>query len=393
MFHVKIRRDVSLGELAELVRNGESVTRTPHVGNLYPSNLACLAQGIPALVYDMTIGEKDKNYHPHLCISGNWGQTVGNKELFLSHATVEHEPQIHAKRFPRGERLAACHVKALRELYPKTSITLFSDWLTSNYERLLPLMSLVSKEMPGLFERYICKDGRIEDPKETMRRYQHHPILGLTDSHGWVVPLPCTVAFQAIFEALDFGSARVWHLSGPDMYKYITDLEDKLNELYDLARRQFPGLPDNLEYNLVPVSNLRFAVRASEKASLDALLELYGNYMKALVVSQSNMDDEGARAMRTKRSCEGRIPEAIRDCLTPFYKIETAKYLTQYDLLADNEALYIHPLMLERTIEEIEQIYEFLKSRAGKALNRQQQHAHMLKGHPALEAEGGWPKP
>lgn len=391
LFNVSIRRDISFGELSEIAKKGGSVTRTPHVGNLYPANLACLSMGIPALVYDMTIGKLDDNYHPHFCITGNWPQAIGPENVFLSHAKVTSSPQIFSNFFPEGGRIADGHMAALREAFPKADIMSFSEWLRANYARLLPLLTKISETMPSLWERYVLKNGHVEDESVTVTRHQYNPILGVTDDFGWVVPLPCTIAFQALLEAIDKKTSQIWHLSGPDMFKYIMKLKDKLDAIYSIARELYPELPEELEYNVVPVSDLRLVVPKKEEEGLNRLLEIYTEYKSAQAVSSTTMGTEGFRATRAMRSAEGKILDAIRGCTTPFYRIETKKYFTQYDLLNEGSQLYIHPWMIENTIEKVIECMEYLKGRATKVI--QKQHAMMLRGHPANEHEGGWVKP
>lgn len=71
-FNILIHDDISLDELIKINESGGRVLKTPHIGNIYPNNLAIISLGIPTLLYDRTIGTKDENFHPYkLRLTGN----------------------------------------------------------------------------------------------------------------------------------------------------------------------------------------------------------------------------------------------------------------------------------------------------------------------------------
>ena len=69
-FKISIHDDISIADLLVINKRGGVVLKTPHVGNIYPNNLAIASLGIPMLFYDRTLGNKDFNFHPNKIIVG-----------------------------------------------------------------------------------------------------------------------------------------------------------------------------------------------------------------------------------------------------------------------------------------------------------------------------------
>ncbi len=65
----------------EIDKSGGRVLKTPHIGNIYPNNLALIALGIPTLLYDRTIGSKDKSFQPHKLIYNGVAKQIANLDI------------------------------------------------------------------------------------------------------------------------------------------------------------------------------------------------------------------------------------------------------------------------------------------------------------------------
>lgn len=81
-FHILIHDDISIAQLIEIDKNGGRVLKTPHIGNIYPNNLALISLGIPTLLYDRTIGIKDKSFHPHKIVYNGIAEEIADPDIF-----------------------------------------------------------------------------------------------------------------------------------------------------------------------------------------------------------------------------------------------------------------------------------------------------------------------
>lgn len=373
MFKVIVEHNVSLSELARKDSEGEPVVRTPHVGNLYPANLAALKAGLRAVIYDQTLGSKDHNYHPHRVIMGGKSEMIGNPNIFLTHARVERASTLQPDRFPVGAKLAECHMQALREALPGNRAILFRDWLHENADVTASILMSAAKVSIDAWERFVETDGTVSarglsGPDQLERE----GILGVhSDDRGWVIPNAVAVLVATIVDVMKYKRNRVWHLSGPDMFRYFVDHTEYVNQMYSVVRHSHHNLPDDIELIIVPTADMTFVTSAERAPQLDALVNSVLDYMVGEVERTAHREVLTLRKGRINRferatmennevAEKKRIQAAIKEMKDPLYRIEDGKYLSQYDVL-NGHRLYVHQWGLDTPLKYVSEALRIIR--------------------------------
>lgn len=373
-FPVVIRRDCSLMDLVAIHRAGGSVMKTPHVGNMYPNNLAVGALGIPLNCYDRTVGRKDRNFHPHRVIRGGASEVIADHTLLTTHVRVERPSRFAPEWFSVGARVSDGHMAALRAALPMAECVVYTEWLRRYADRVTAVLEVLTDTFPFLWERLVHSDGRVvEHPN--VRNWsiaQALGVYGITSDapSGLLIPNVVNIILDGVLECGARGVTEVYHCSGPDMVRYIGDLEDQLHALYDTVRKRLGwGLPEELRFHLVPVAEMRFAVPEPRRAALDALIGAWCD-MRAMKRHHAERmravtDGERYAAIAACASERDRATSRIRDasmaCAEIFYRIEDANCTTQYDLLAERTTVYVPPWAATAPIRDVDLAMEFFR--------------------------------
>ncbi len=357
---LQIRWDLTLNDLVEKQRAGFPIFKTPHVGNWYPNNLACAQLGIPMKVVDATKGCLDRNFHPHCVIIDGVRTQIAEEDVLMSHARVTRLPSVELERFVLGRPVVEVHMGALREVFPAMRAQTVSQYFHDESDRLTALFEVITRADPFIWERFVDKVGITENrrPYRGWEEISRAGVVGTNGSRvGWVSPNIANILTDVTIDPIRFGTDCVYELSGPDMYRYIERMMPKLNEFYDTVRRTLDwGLPQTITLHLVPVSDMRFAVPASRRRALEALVDTW--------VSTSSFEAGVGERMRLaidKRALVGQVREhrslltqslkdALSACPDPFYEISDGTFFSQYDLLTCQEEFFIHPWALETPV-------------------------------------------
>ncbi|MSR85266.1 hypothetical protein EXS71_02420 [Candidatus Uhrbacteria bacterium] len=365
MFNVIIRKDISLADLAHLHHKGDSVQKTPHVGNIYGNNLAIGALGIPMNLYDRTLGIKDYNFHPHRVIHAGKSETISNPELLTSHACVLQPSTLAPKWFTPGARLTEGHLASVQAAVPGEWL-LYTDYLSRHAEDIIAVIETLFDHPAVSWERHVDADGCVTKPGHAIfgGMLKRVGIFGLTNSQaGWLTPNILNILIDGMVEAKLRGVRDVYHLSGPDMVLYINGLLPSFHALYDQARKRlgWRELPETLTFHLIPVADMRFAVLNDRRMALNALIDAWlnleaGNRRRAIRF-QGVMDQVTKKAIvqevgASKDKDLMRVRQAVHDCPEIFYQIERpGSAFTQYDVL--ERGLYVHPWGVENSLEVV----------------------------------------
>lgn len=355
--NLQIRKDLSLNELVSLERAGFPVFKTPHVGCWYPNNLACAMLGIPMKVVDATKGCLDRNFHPHCLIVGGQRIQIADENVLTSHALITHPPSVMTERFTLGRPTADVHMEALHEAIPAAQTQTVSAYFHEHVGRLIALFEVITRTDPHVWERFVNEEGMTENrrPFRGWQEISRDGVVGTNGSRaGWISPNVANILTDVTIDPVLFGTDTVYELSGPDMYRYIERLMPKLNELYDAVRRSLNwSLPEVVTLNLVPVSDMRFAVLSSRRRALDELVDVWlattsfeagvGERIRHAVDKRSMI----SYVQEQRRVHTQALMAAVQACPDPFYDISEGTYVSQYDLLTTSQDLYLHPWALE----------------------------------------------
>ena len=341
---VKHRPDLSMNDLLSMQSRGVFVPKTPHVGNFYPNNLACLKLGFHMQCVDTTTGNKDAFFHPDCVVRANgYPSRICSPILMSSHAPVSAVPDSAcADLFPVGTVASRCHTAALQTVFPHGNIEHYADFTWRHRDILYPLTCEATACAPQLWYRYVYDDGHIAEHSSSphMTMIQQEGILGIShQQHGWTCPLTITILGDIVVDLTQ--SDRDWmiHLSGPAMSGYIGQHMKLLSNMYDRYRaRVNPALPESVTFHMPTVHDMRLAVIDDRKDALDVLV---GAYL----------------AFKNDSSRIRELLRAIENCPDVFYQIEDACFLSQYDLLDETglkaHDLYIHPYGLSSSFDQL----------------------------------------
>jgi len=349
--------------------------KTPHIGNMYPNNLAVGALGIPLNCYDRTIGRMDKNFHPHRVIRGGASEVIAldGIDRLTTHAVVDRPSRLAPEWFPIGTRVADGHMAALRAALPMAECIAYTDWLRERADRITAVLEVITDAFPSLWERLVHPDGRVVDYRvRNWSVVQAIGVYGITSDapSGLIVPNVVNILLDGVLECVSRGVTEVYHCSGPDMVRYIGELEDRLHALYDTVRSRLGwGLPETLRFHLVPVADMRFAVPERRRAALDELVASWRDFQTVKRRQAEHMrevsDDERQAAITAcvaeRDHTMARVRDAIVACPEIFYRIEAANCTSQYDLLAERTTVYVPPWAAAAPMHEIDAAMGFFR--------------------------------
>lgn len=371
-FNIFFRDDLSFGDLCDLQNRGYSVVKTPHVGNFYPNNLAIGKLGFRMIMYDRNIGCVDKNFHPHTVIKNGRKHPVTSPEILMTHAYAYQG--IDKSTLKDGDRVADGHLFALRKLFPKGKFIFYTDYLRQNRETIFEILKIVSEQnvLPDKFgwRRKVNREGFVTTfgSSVSWKEISRVGIFGLdNEQEGYLVPNILNVLICGIVEVINFGKEEIYHLSGPDMFRYIGSMFETLNRCLKLLSSLDSRYPKRISFNLIAVANMRFAVRSSRQKALDNLVLNYlkipdfktkkGEFMKSL--EPSVRKSHGHLFKSTERKLRNDLIEAMENCPEVFYDIYKGDFTSQHDILT--EGLYVPKWSLETSIKDINKAYSFME--------------------------------
>jgi hypothetical protein len=277
-FSIQVCTDLSLADMQALTDQGESMERSAHIGNQYPSNQVLADAGIYTTHFDRTEPARDKNYHPGSHIAAGISRIIiplgQEKMLTRGLQTVD------------GTDLFAYHAAALRQAYPHAKIVKYSELIQTNSELIHRIIAAMEFD-PQLWLRRVGTQGTIEQhsPKNASELLKN--LLDVTDhTQGYIFAAEINAIVLGIVDYLNThnhqkapATDQIYHISGPDMIKYFPQPANqaKLSKIYREIRKNDPyfyaKLPETLHFVLLPSYHLRLAVPQQYQKQLDQLLD------------------------------------------------------------------------------------------------------------------------
>lgn len=337
MFKIRVRTDVSLGTLLDLMNEGMSVTKSPHVGNWYMSNLIIGSTGVFMFAYDRTIG--DKIFRPEVIIKNRQKTVVGQQGVLTTHAKVV----VEHNGFEVGQKLAECHLSHLRQALPQVQVCQYSLWLEDHRQLVEKVVEISQRLQPWTWTRFVTHEGLVVK-KEGVKPTD--PVMMATETEGWIKPNLLNLLLTGVVEALRTNRSEVWHISGPAMYRYAGEMEADLSLLYQELRKEMPGLPNEITYQIVPLHRLRLACPEGKESILEEIVRL-----------ATTNNDLSAKV-------QNKLIRLTRECPEPFWckDPERGNFFSQYDLLG--RRLWVHPSCLSMTPGQLERLDNILLPQA-----------------------------
>lgn len=195
-------------------------------------------------------------------------------------------------------------------------------------------------------------------------------IFGVDNKReGYLIPNFLNVFLSGVIEVINSNSDEVYHLSGPDMIRYIDSMTEGLSQCLTFLSSKKSLFPSRISFNLVPVANMRFAVHESRRKSLDDLISAYlrisdhktkkGEFMKSL----NNPEERKAYGPMFKgveQKLRADLSEAVSGCPEAFYDIYKGDFISQYDI--PSNGLYIPRWSLETPVKEINNAFHAMNN-------------------------------
>ncbi|MDP1624856.1 MAG: hypothetical protein Q8L64_03720 [bacterium] len=371
-FKVSIHDDLSIKDLIDIKDKGGVVLKTPHVGNIYPNNLAIASLGIPMLFYDRTLGVKDISFHPDKIIIGGRSTLIADPNILTTHSIVKKLPGLAFKDAAVGMKLVDFHMSSFKRALPQADCFTYTEYIQNNKSQILQILEKITEFHPYLWSRGVDESGKtFKSQAKNWDDIIRSGVLGLTSmKSGWIIPNPVSILFHGTVDTLKANAEDVYLLSGPDMYRYIEGYQLELNEAYDYLRKSLKcELPEMVRCHIIPVICMRFIVEVDYRKVLDNLVDAYLRYVsvddairKILKSGAQNMSIDGHINKKDK------IKEEIYSCIkgqfdafktTMFYDVEEAGSFSQYDL-ANSKGLYVHPWAVNSKLSDVSKAYSFL---------------------------------
>jgi hypothetical protein len=373
-FKIIINENISLSDLLVIYKNGGVVLKTPHVGNIYPNNLAIASIGLPMLLYDRTLGIRDTSFHPHKIIVSGKSEIIADPNILSTHSKITCVPESHSTCMRVGDSVSNFHSSALRSVFPDLECITYTEYLIKNRQKIVETLKKVTDLYPALWYRSVNKEGYLSSiAVKSWDDVLRIGIYGVTnDCEGLLIPNIVSIFFHGSIDATSSGVNNIYLLSGPDMYKYISTYQDKLASIFEFIKENAGyELPDYINCHIVPVLNVRFTVDYCNREKIDKLMHLYFDYIKLESVLKNNngLNSDLTQSIITdKLSIKKEIEYCILQSLsilekTMFYDPSKASCFTQHDMLMQNTILYTHPWALGASIKEVSRCYEFLYKR------------------------------
>ncbi|MDL2363023.1 MAG: hypothetical protein QFB86_01415 [Patescibacteria group bacterium] len=369
---------LSLNDLVELQAQGFSVLRSAHIGNLSPYNMSIAALGIPLLCVDHTITGIDTNYFPELTLSSNDTERVTRDGLVVCRAIVDAKNVTTAKQKQFVDEL---QLSSVRAAIPEANVFTNTEYLRKNESVVSEIVAIAVANFPEQFTRLALADGATRRDQNAARRISDVGVMQLNDNpraSETAVILPNLVDIMANFviEALDSEQAIQYHLSGPDMVRYINNLVPDMQRFYVTLKStaSFRNLlPKQLSVEMIPSAEARFATTARRQPNLEGLLSvlqqtdqdllmLAGKRKQFFTSTPKNKEDEQvfSATIKTQQSkVELEIAEVAQLVPELFVPAGSTGFVTQNDVLAEG-GLFIAPINRELSMAELSKTFKRL---------------------------------
>lgn len=318
---LRIRDDLSANDIVRLAQN-HLVEATPHVGNWTPARLVLPTLGVSILCVDHTIGVKDRNAHPHLLIAGGKAYELCDKpDRLTTHTYVTRK--ANGGMYPVGTSLSEVHVGTIRHLYPCADIATHMEHLREHRDITLTVLEEVTNlSRSATWWRRVDVEGRVTcyRSKDLPRCWSdiERDIFPLTkEREGWLIHNRVAILMDIILQSRLGREREIYHLSGPDMVKYLGYEIETLSRMYDHVRRRLGLIQETVTFNLVPFASFRFATRVSQAAYCERICE------------HLDRGDTGSTTLRS-------LLDAAQDILAVS---ETRAHFTQHDCRSTGERI------------------------------------------------------
>jgi len=353
---------LSINDLVRLRNEGFSVMRSAHVGNLSPYNLALASVGIPILSVDHTITGIDKNYFPESINSQTKSETIAPLGRLVCR-TVADLPPSRSRIAGDARFLDEVHLNAVRQAMPGTDIFTNTEYVRSNERVVGEVVDIALNDFPEVFERLALPDGKAKQDRNAASLVKSLGVMQLNDDPrqektAVIMPNIVDILANFVIESMSSGKEVQYHLSGPDMVRYIGGIMPDLQAMFGRLKASASfreKIPNQIVVKLVPTALARFATTMARRDNMDLALQTLVNTDDALDVLSGERkkffasSDAGDKQKKNNFvvGVKQQESEAIRPAVDAtdrmaefFIGPGEPGFITQYDVLAEG-GLYV----------------------------------------------------
>jgi len=342
---MSIRDDLSIQDIEKLAQT-HVLEVTPHVGNWTTHRLVLPTLGIKVLCVDHTIGERDINTHPHLLIIKEQAHVLcTTSDRLTTHGRVAQ--RINGYPYLPGTSLADVHVGTVRELYPEADIVTHSEFLAEHrelamqlYEILMPVTKPTTLWWRRVDAKGVVTQYRKRDLPHSFSEVRDD-IFRLSNQHsGWLMHNRMAILMDVILQSEGGVVPHIYHLSGPDMVRYLESELVALSRMYDVLRKRLGLVQKEITINLVPFASFPFATRTTQAAAAEALAE----------------------ELSKKKPSEATVQHHVREAFDVLAHASTKAYFTQHDCIASGERVVVPEITRTWSMATCQEMSQLLKS-------------------------------
>lgn len=392
-FRIIIDRSIKVGQLPEIART-TPITRTPHVGNLNPVELALLTLGIPLRLVDKNCSVIDNLFHP---------------EAKIIHQKLEVLSSQHGVLAPflqddSGNALAHLHIATTRKAVPGFRTSSYSLDYLAEIDRVIPVLETLALTTPEMFNRLTTEGGgvvpqfavddtyayygdpdlnviRIDRKSLATRAIRYFEQVAYTLEQGktatgsgyTLLKADADIILQGVIDTSSessHGIRRFFQCCGIPMARYIADPRmDKsgtISRVYRDLQRRLGNLP-SVEMILLPISHLRFAYMSEESLELHQKINQADTELKRLKnaksdeIKQASSKQERDEVVGKYQLLFQQVKAQQKNCIDqlangrfpPFYVLGSPQRFTQYDLAASSNTIQIPEDVMEMSLKSL----------------------------------------
>lgn len=363
----------------------QAVYRSAHIGNLFSSNIVAGKLGARFVLFDRNTQKEDENNHPsYLILNKSFGR-IGDESFdgsFSPFTPFANEGPAVDYVNKRSLSPANFHLQEARKVFPG-QIETQSEYFENNREIVERVIYILMKRLDyakfyALFDRSLTYKGEpvmannfdFFDRNKFIQRFFaiNKTFIDASELGPENVelpenrPIPNTlfIAFASVFveAAKQYQEGKtdlsvVYHLSGPDMYRYIVRMQEKISILYDVAKSEI-ALPRQTMFAVIPTAHLRLITSSENELAMNSLIhgieiQQYANRLKKQGVS------DPALVADLKRIARNTVKDSLVKTKVDL-KSKLSNHFNQHNMYP-GEIGYVHPLLLTQRSVELEDIY------------------------------------
>ena len=397
LFSIRLDGEIRVGELADLAGTAP-LTRTPHLGNQYPADLALLSMGVPMRQLDKNYSIVDKIFTPEARICDGTPVTLSQQQGVLS-------PYLATSG---GQAAVYEHFRTIKQAVPGAVVSTYSLDYLRHIDLVEAVLDIMAEVAPESFNRVSLADGRVArqfavdssfayygdprgerfkiDRRQLARRcigYFEQAATSLREgtpmrTGGHVlIKAEADILLQGVIDAagaLGERRQRIYQCCGVTMARYAADprrdMAARITHWYREVKRRSGGLIGTfprIEMILIPTSMLRMVYLNLDRYLLHQRILSTDERLLALK-HRKGADIKEAKTKRQRQRIIDRYQalfQQVRDerqaliekqtsgRFPPFYVLGESNRFTQYDLAASGKRITIPDELLDLPVKSL----------------------------------------